>query len=135
MACGRELELGEVPGGAFDDSPLHVLGLASVRALAAEMGWAVDHRRFRANIYLDGPGLVPDSEPTWAGGRFEVGSAILSVTEGCPRCAITTRDPATFQVEPALLRQMAQTRRGLMGVYCAVISPGRATAGDPLVWR
>ena len=132
--CGRELELAEVPQGAFDDSAVHVLGLASVRKLARELGWAVDHRRFRANVYLEGQGLEPDSEPSWAGEQFDLGGATLSVAAGCPRCAITTRNPDTTEAAPGLLRHLVQTRDALMGAYCLVTSPGRIVEGDQLAW-
>ncbi|NNM97395.1 MAG: MOSC domain-containing protein [Candidatus Dormibacteraeota bacterium] len=134
MACGRDLELAEEPLGAFDDSALHILGMASVRELASEVGWAVDHRRFRANIYLDGGALEPDSEPAWASRHFQVGSATISVIEGCPRCAITTWDPTTLRPQPGLLRHLVRTRNAVLGVYAAVISPGQVAAGDRLTW-
>ncbi|MHB8323766.1 MAG: MOSC domain-containing protein [Candidatus Dormibacteria bacterium] len=131
--CGRDLELAEVPHGAFDDAAVHVLGLASVRQLARELGRPVDHRRFRANVYLEG--LEPDSEPAWAGHQFGLGGATLTVAAGCPRCAITTRDPDTLEVWPRLLRHVIQTRSEVMGVFCAVASPGRVAEGAPFSRR
>ncbi len=133
--CGRDLELAEVPHGAFDDAAVHVLGLASVRKLGRELGRAVDHRRFRANIYLEGLDLEPDSEPAWAGHQFRLGGVTLIGSAGCPRCAITTRDPDTLDVWPRLLRHVVQTRREVVGVYCAVASPGRIAEGDPVSRR
>ena len=43
--CRRELELRPVAGGAFDDSPILLVYLATVAALSEEMGAPVDHRR------------------------------------------------------------------------------------------
>ena len=127
---GRPLELRERPGANFDDSPVLVVNLASVRAFAAEVGQAVDHRRFRANVYVYG--LGPGRELEWLGRRIRVGGAELEVMLRCERCVVITRDPDTTASSPELLRRLAETHETCMGVYCRVTSPGRLAVGDPL---
>jgi len=127
---GRPLQLRERPGANFDDSPVLVVNLASVRAFAAEAGQEVDHRRFRANVYVDG--LGPGRELEWLGRRIRAGGAELEVMLRCERCVVITRDPDTTASSPELLRRLAETHETCMGVYCRVTRPGRLAVGDPL---
>lgn len=127
--CHRELQLRPVPAGAFDDSPILLLHLASAAALAAELGAPVDHRRFRANLYLDGDGIGAHGEPLLLGRTIRCGSVVLEVTRTCPRCSITTRDPDTWANWPQLLRQLVQAHEEVLGVYCRVKVPGRLVEG------
>jgi hypothetical protein len=128
--CGREFELRQVAQGAFDDSPVLLVHLATTAALSREMGAPVDHRRFRANIYLDGPGLEAHQEPSLVGCQLRCGTAVLEVTAPCPRCAITTLDPDTVEVWPELLRHLVWQHQEVVGVYCRVRVPGRVAEGD-----
>lgn len=125
---GRPLQLRDRPGANFDDSPVLVVNLAGVRAFAAEVGQPVDHRRFRANLYIDG--LAPDQELEWLGRRIQAGEAELEVVLRCERCVVITRDPDTTVSSPELLRRLTETHETCMGVYCRVTRPGRLAVGD-----
>jgi uncharacterized protein YcbX len=124
----RPLTLRELEGGNFDDSPVLIVNLATVAAFGVEAGMEVDHRRFRANLYVDG--LAPEEELAWIGRRVAVGAAELEVVSRCERCVIITKDPDTTATTPELLRVLTQTRETCMGVYCRVTRPGRVAAGD-----
>ena len=130
--CRRELELRPVAGGAFDDSPILLIHLATVDALSQEMGSPVDHRRFRANIYLQGAGISAHGESELLGRELRCGAAVLQVIESCPRCVIPTRDPDTWASWPLLLRHLVQSQDEVVGVYCQVRVPGRLAEGDPV---
>ncbi len=67
----RPLQLRELPGGNFDDSHVLIVNLASVAAFELEVGIALDHRRFRANLYVDG--LEPEAELDWLGRVIKAG--------------------------------------------------------------
>jgi uncharacterized protein YcbX len=88
----------------------------------------VDHRRFRANLYVSG--LAPQEELTWIGWRLAVGDAELEVVSRCERCVVITKDPDTTATTPELLRVLDRTQETCMGVYCRVTRPGRVAAGD-----
>lgn len=108
---------------------LSIINLATVRALGDAAGRAVDSRRFRGNLYLDG--LEPWEELSLLGRRIRLGSAVLEVFQPTDRCRATTIDPETAESNlnvPALLA----SRFGHMfcGVYARVIEPGRIAAGD-----
>ena len=124
----RPVDLRELPGENFDDSQVLIINLASVAAFALEAGMPVDHRRFRANLYVDG--LEPDEELRWLGRRIRAGDAELDVTSRCVRCAVITRDPDTTVATPELLEVLVNRHEKCMGVYCQVVTPGRVSAGD-----
>ena len=124
----RPLELRDLAGGNFDDSQVLVVNLASVEAFALEAGMPIDHRRFRANFYLDG--LEPDEELSWLGRRLRVGDAALEVTSRCERCKVITMDPDTTEATPELLRLLVDRHDERFGMYCRVVRPGRVAVGD-----
>jgi uncharacterized protein len=124
----RPLALRDTAGVNFDDSPVLVVNLATVAAFAAAAGTAVDHRRFRGNLYIEG--FEPEEEVRWIGRRLRVGAAELEVVKRCERCAVITRDPDTTLATPALLRVLTQTSETFMGVYCRVVRDGVVAVGD-----
>lgn len=124
----RPLELRELPGGNFDDSHILIINLVSVEAFALEAGMLVDHRRFRANLYVDG--LEPDQELRWLGRVIRAGEAELEVTDRCERCKVITMDPDTTEATPELLRVLVELHDERMGVYCRVVKPGTVGVGD-----
>ncbi|HEV2029201.1 MAG TPA: MOSC domain-containing protein [Candidatus Dormibacteraeota bacterium] len=128
--ASRPLTLRELEGANFDDSPVLLVNLATVAAFEAEAGMRVDHRRFRANLYVDG--LEPSEEIAWLGRRLAVGGTELEVVSRCERCVVITRDPDTTVTTPELLRLLGDTHEMYMGVYCQVTRSGRVAVGDPV---
>jgi uncharacterized protein len=128
LQTGRPLTLRDIAGANFDDSPVLVVNTATVAAFSLEAGFAVDHRRFRGNLYLGG--LEPEEELRWLGSRIRAGDVELDVIKRCERCVVITRDPDTTTASPALLRILTDTHETCMGVYCAVVRPGNVEVGD-----
>jgi hypothetical protein len=129
--CHRELELRPMPDGAFDDSPILVVYMATPAALSDELGAEVDHGRFRANIYLSGEGTKAHGEPELVGREIRCGeSLVLEVTKVTPRCSIITRNPKTWASWPQLLRQVVQAHDEVVGVYCRIKRTGLVSQGD-----
>ena len=104
---------------------------ASRAALEAELGHAIDLRRFRPNIHLrlDAPAFA---EEGWTGRRLRVGEAELELLQPCERCAIPTRDPDTQAKWPALLRWLAREHGTLFGLNARALRPATVRAGDPV---
>ncbi|HXM57083.1 MAG TPA: MOSC domain-containing protein [Candidatus Dormibacteraeota bacterium] len=121
-------EVVEDARGIFDVHPLLLVGMASVAKLAEIARREVDHRRFRANVYLEG--LAADEERRWPGRRLRVGSAVLEAVEPCERCVVATLHPDTLEAAPDLLHVIQVARGGMLGVYCRVVEPGYVVAGD-----
>jgi uncharacterized protein YcbX len=128
--ASRPLTLREIDGGNFDDSPVLIVSLATVAAFGVLARMHVDHRRFRANLYVEG--LAPEEEVAWVGQQVQVGDAVLEVVSRCERCAVITHDPDTTNTTPELLRLLAETAQTCLGVYCRVTRPGRVAAGDSI---
>jgi uncharacterized protein YcbX len=123
-----------------DVEPLTVVSTTSIEHLASRLGLpSLDHRRFRANLVLDGA-QRPHEEDEWIGSEIEVGDARLLVTGQIPRCAVITRDPDTGRRDADALREIRRYRglftasdgeRGIpFGVYARVVEPGRVSVGD-----
>jgi len=114
-------------GVNFDDAPVLIVNLASVEAFSLEAGMPVDHRRFRANLYVDG--LEPEEELRWLGRRIKAGEAELEVIERCVRCVVVNHDPETTETAPRLLELLVERHDKCMGMYCKVTRPGRVAVG------
>ena len=127
-ASGRPLTLRDLAGANFDDSAVLVVNLSTIAGFVMAAGVAVDHRRFRANLYVDG--LEHEEELRWVGCRLRAGSAELEVVKRCERCVVITLDPDSTVATPALLRVLTQTSDTFMGVYCRVVRPGQVSVGD-----
>jgi len=122
----------EAPGHMFSDVPAKVVSLinpASVAALGAEVGAALDPLRFRGNVHLDG--VAPWTEFGWIGAELTIGDVRLRVTQRIRRCAATDVDPDTGARDQKLSAAlMARFGHGDLGVYAEVLSAGSLTEGD-----
>lgn len=106
---------------------------ASLAEISRHAGRAVDARRFRMLIGIDG--VEPHEEDEWIGRRLRVGDALVEGTDYDARCMIPTRNPETGDVDLDTLR-VIKSYRGLrdgdldFGIYAAVVEPGRVRVGD-----
>jgi hypothetical protein len=135
------LRIVEAPGHAFADARpkpnaatdqyVSLINRASIAALEASLGAAVDPLRFRANVYFDGPPAW--AELDWLGRHIRVGEARLRVIAAITRCAATAVNPATAErdldVVAGLQRHFGHN---LMGIYAEVASGGEIACGDSL---
>ncbi len=108
---------------------LHIVNLATVRAIEREVGRPVDPLRFRPNVIIDD--VEPWAEATWVGREVTLGPVRLAVRERTDRCAATNVDPATGVRDmdiPALL--MRRWRHVAVGIYAEVVAGGDLAVGD-----
>ncbi len=141
--AGQPLRLvkADEANGGRDVEPLTLLGSASLDELARQSGLDhVDGRRFRMLIEFDG--AAPHEEDTWDGRLLTVGSAVIAGGGPVQRCAGTTRNPLTGEVDLRTLtliggyrgRQESIFGPGFnFGVYASTVTPGRISVGDTLV--
>ena len=114
-----------------DCRPLSIFTLQSAKKLSQETGFAVDKRRFRANVYLDLAALPGFAEDQFVGHSLRLGSKVVVAIVGRDaRCMMITLDPDTAEKTPAVLKQVAQTHEGMAGVYAAVLAEGMIRKGD-----
>jgi uncharacterized protein YcbX len=126
------LALARVPGRGMTDSnypSVSIKSLASLRALSEHIGVALDPRRFRGNIWLDG--LAPWEEFDWVGHEITVGGTRMKVVERVVRCNATKNNPETGIRDADTLGAL-ETHYGHkeFGVYCEVIEGGPVAEGD-----
>ncbi len=98
---------------------------------------SVDVRRFRMLIEIDG--VTPYEEDSWVGHELAVGDARVAIRGNVGRCAVTTRDPDSAQVNFPTLKLLAGYRGEVetteplpFGIYGEVLAPGAITVGDPV---
>lgn len=117
--------------GATSEQYVSLINCASLGALAAALGTAVEPLRFRANFYFDGAPAWRELD--WLGGAIAVGGVRLRVVSAITRCAATEVNPRTAErdlgVVAALERHFGHN---LMGVYAEVETGGEVAVGDPL---
>jgi len=126
--------------GGRDVEPLTLLGEASTAELARHAGLDhVDSRRFRMLIEFDG--AAPHEEDTWDGRVITVGEAVIVGGGPVQRCAGTTRNPSSGEIDLRTLtliggyrgRQPSIFGTGFnFGVYATTVTPGRVSVGDSL---
>jgi uncharacterized protein YcbX len=111
---------------------------ASLAALERLAGEAVDARRFRMLVEVDGLAEAHE-EDTWVGQRLRVGAALVRVRGHVGRCLITQRHPESGATDLPTLDLLRTYRGGLdtteplaFGVYGEVLEAGRVAVGDPV---
>ncbi len=122
------------PGFSFSDvaeKVVHLVNLASVRALAEQLGRPVDPLRFRPNIVIDGPPAF--SEQDWIDGEVRLPGLILVARKRTGRCAATNVDPKTGRRDMRI-PQSLQAEYGHMdfGIYLGAKTGGSIAVGDAI---
>jgi uncharacterized protein YcbX len=116
-----------------DCRPVSLISLQTVRQVEGELGFTVDKRRFRANIYIDLAAGGGFGEDGWVGRKLRIGPrVVVAVLERDPRCKMISLDPDTGAHDPEVLRKVAQKHEAFSGVYCAVLTEGVVAKGDPV---
>jgi uncharacterized protein len=126
----------ELDGDGVDSHAASLVSSASIRELSKQVGDAVDARRFRMLVEVEGVG--PHEEDSWIGRPVSVGEAVIEVIRPNARCDFTRRDPDTGETDLETLRAI-KAYRGLrdrknidFGVYADVLRPGRIRVGDDI---
>ncbi|HJS33696.1 MAG TPA: MOSC domain-containing protein [Alphaproteobacteria bacterium] len=132
VECRGMPRLVEAPGHMFSDTPpkvVSLIGLDSIRDLERVTRAPVDHRRFRANLYV--AGAAPWQEFDWVGRELSIGATRLRVVKRIERCAATNVNPDSAARDMNLPRSL---RLGFdhvdMGVYAEVVQGGAIAVGD-----
>jgi uncharacterized protein YcbX len=140
---GRPLTLLWSERGAVDrgvaGGAVTLVSTGSLERMREEAGEddPVDGRRFRMLFEIDGIG--PHAEDDWIGRRVAVGDAIVAPVGDVGRCAVTTRNPDSGELDLDTLRVLTayrpegRTEPLPFGVHAAVVQPGRVRLGDLVV--
>ena len=126
-----------------DVRPIAVVSTQTLATLRRTLGRDVDPRRFRANLVLRFDEDVAEQltaaatdafpEDALAGHTIRIGAACrLRLLERIPRCRVVTLDPETAEADPELMKHLDRRHGGRLGVYAAVVTPGRIRPGDAI---
>lgn len=130
--CSEEWTQGVHAGTEFADGfPILVISRASLADLNSRLEKALPMERFRPNVVIDGVGAYDEDRIH----ELRAGDVTLRLVKPCARCAITTTDQRTGEVdgvEP--LRTLKEYRfdrtlRGVLFGQNAIVTSG---AGSPL---
>lgn len=117
--------------GTFDCQHISLFSLTSLGELAAEAGCPIDHRQFRANLYLEPASGRAFEEDSWTGSLLQIGEeAVIGVTKRDSRCVMVNLDPESGAQDPRVLKTIAQRHQGQVGIYANVVRPGKIRVGD-----
>jgi uncharacterized protein YcbX len=139
--AGQPLRLVRGDSGAFDVAGVTLIGAASTEALAATNALEpVDARRFRMNVEISGS--APLAEDAWDGRELRLGEAVVRAGGPVKRCAATTRNPGTGDIDLQTLKLIGALKGRedhapwgagfFFGIYADVLVPGRVSVGDPV---
>ncbi|KPP97737.1 MOSC N-terminal beta barrel domain-containing protein [Marinobacter sp. HL-58] len=149
--CGQNLRFVYMPDDTFrrvdasrvteyrrvsfaDGFPFLITNLASLEELNCRLATAVEMRRFRPNIVVDG--ARPWEEDNWK--ALSVGSFEFSLVKPCSRCVMTTIDPdaGTKSADLQPLRELGTYRRTpdgvIFGMNAIHESAGEIHVGNPV---
>lgn len=128
---GRELQLRFSERAMQDACPVSLLGLPTVQALSEEAGIPLEHKRFRANFYIEWDNGKPYYEDELTGASLRIGEKFtFTVVQNNMRCAIITLDPETAQASPEVGKLVARNHGNCFGVYGSVLREGIVRQGD-----
>jgi len=139
---GRPIRFLWADDGAVDrglgGGTVTLVSRGSLERLREEAGadGPVDGRRFRMLFEIDG--VRAHEEDEWLGAKVQVGDATLVLNGDVGRCAVTTHNPDSGEVDLDTLRALTKYRpEGRteplpFGVYGTVAVAGRVRVGDPV---
>jgi uncharacterized protein YcbX len=130
---GHSLTLLRSERAMTDCRPISLFSRQTAQQLGEEVGFVLDKRRFRANVYLDLGTAQGFSENSLVGHNVRIGSkVIIAALERDPRCQMITLDPDTATPNPEILRAVARGHDGTAGIYGAVLVEGIIRPGDTI---
>lgn len=117
-------------GNFFDAMPIHLLTTATLKTLARiapESVW--DERRFRPNVFVE---MEAEGYPEleWIKRRVRVGSAVLEVDAGCPRCVMVTQPVDDVPQDHRIMRTLVRETKHIAGIYAGVVEEGEVRVGS-----
>jgi hypothetical protein len=118
-------------GNFFDAFPVHLLTRTTLRTLARlapESVW--DERRFRPNLLVEADDPEGYPELGWIRRRLRVGTAVIDVVSGCPRCVMVTQPVDGVPQDHRVMRTLVRETKHTAGIYAGVVEEGAVRVGD-----
>ena len=104
---------------------------ASLDALSKAVGAPLDQRRFRGNIWVEGPDAWEEFK--WIGRHIRIGGVEFEIKQPVERCVATIVNPDTGVADHDTLEALKSNWGHLdFGVFGVVTKSGTISLGDPL---
>lgn len=114
----------------FDDSPVSVIGTATLEWCARELGVDADPRRLRVNLVVDTQ--RPFEEEEWDG-EIRIGDAVFHTIKRVTRCRTIDQEQDGVDGRTSWLKALGETRDLKAAVYLGVTEPGVVSVGDAVL--
>jgi uncharacterized protein YcbX len=134
LAERHELSLLQSDRAMTDCRPISLFSVHTAKQLGDELGFAVDPRRFRANIYAELESGAGFGEDEFVNRTLQIGDrACITILARDTRCKMITLDSDTAEAKPEIMRVVAGSHESKAGVYGAVLVEGTIRTGDQIV--
>jgi MOSC domain-containing protein len=131
---GGDVELMNLKHGIFDEAPISVISLTTVKGIERESGRELDVRRFRPNVVIETKSGEPFEEDRWVGRTLVFGDgksrAAVMVTMRDERCVMVNLDPDTAERDSEVMKTVLRMNENFAGVYCTVAVAGELRVGQ-----
>lgn len=134
---GSDVELMNLKHGVFDESPISIITLGTVRGVGRESGRGSDScdvRRFRPNVVIETNRAELFEENSWVGRTLMFGEddrrAAVGVTMRDERCVMVNFDPDTAERDSEVMKTVVRLNENYAGVYGTVVSVGELRVGQ-----
>ncbi|WP_061961249.1 MOSC domain-containing protein [Demequina flava] len=114
----------------FDDSPVSVIGTATLDWCARELGVDADPRRLRVNLVVETE--RPFEEEAWDG-EVRIGDVVFHTIKRVTRCRTIDQEQDGVDGRTAWLKALGGTRDLKAAVYLGIDRPGVVSVGDGVV--
>ena len=113
----------------FPDTPLSIINISTVEAIAKGLGHEMNPLRYRGNLLVSG--LEPWEELNWMGKRIQIGNAEIDVMRPIMRCPAPGVNPQGGARDIDFEKQMPQRfGHAYCGMYAVTSKAGIISKGD-----
>jgi len=125
--------------GIFDEAPVSLISLATIRRIEEDCGRPLEIQRFRPNVVIETLSDEPFAEDQWVGKRLvfgaESGGPVISITMRDERCVMINFDPETAEADPHVMKSAVRLNQNNAGVYANVTGIGELKVGQIISLR
>ena len=131
---GKAAHLVQSNRGNFDSLTVSMITTATLETLGQHLDSQFEGRQFRQNIVIENLDGEPFAEESWLGSALVFGegeeAVRLRANKRIKRCMMVNLDPDTGQQNPAILREIVQTRELCLGIFGTPQQIGQVRVGD-----
>ena len=133
---GSPVQLMQLKHGMFDEAPVSIINLATIRGVEREAERPLEVLRFRPNIVVESLHAEPFAEDQWVGKTLRFGSGddgpSVSITLRDLRCVMLNLDPETAEADPRVMKAAIRLNANHAGVYATVTRTGELQLGQKI---